>query len=175
MKAMVVAALLLCACASAKDDKKPSARPASEIVTGAGRIRGGGVRMDITIGASFARKPARGASTVIDVRLLGAASRIPLEPLRRLFPIMWAGFWINAISGVALFAADATTKGTTTVFLSKLVIIVLAVVVLMSIKKIVFGHGRAAENTTPMVRALAAVSLVLWLAAIATGRYMAYV
>ena len=81
-----------------------------------------------------------GASTVIDLRLLGAASRIPLEPLRRLFPIMWAGFWVNAISGVALFAADATTKGTTTVFLSKLVIIVLAVVVLMSIKRIVYGH-----------------------------------
>ena len=116
-----------------------------------------------------------GASTVIDLRLLGAAPRIPLEPLRRLFPIMWAGFWVNAISGVALFAADATTKGTTTVFLSKLVIIVAAVVVLLSIKKTVYGHGRAAENITVTVRALAAASLVLWLAAIATGRYMAYV
>ena len=45
----------------------------------------------------------------------------------------------------------------------------------MSIKKTVYGHGRAAENTTLTVRALAAASLVLWLAAIATGRYMAYV
>lgn len=116
-----------------------------------------------------------GASTVVAVRLLGAAPGIPLEPLRRLFPIMWAGFWINAISGVALFAADATTKGTTTVFLSKLVIIVIAVVVLMSIKRKVYGDGRAAEKTTLTVRALAAASLVLWLAAIVTGRYMAYV
>ena len=116
-----------------------------------------------------------GASTVIDLRLLGAAPCIPLEPLCRLFPIMWAGFWVNAISGVALFAADATTKGTTTVFLSKLVIIVAAVVVLLSIKKTVYGHGRAAENITVTVRALAAASLVLWLAAIVTGRYMAYV
>jgi hypothetical protein len=70
-----------------------------------------------------------GASTVIDLRLLGAAPRIPLEALRSLFPIMWAGFWINGISGVALFAADATTEGATTVFVSKLVIIVLAVIV----------------------------------------------
>jgi len=116
-----------------------------------------------------------GAITVVDVRLLGAAPGIPLEPLRRLFPIMWAGFWINAISGVALFAADATTKGTTTVFLSKLVIIVIAVVVLMSIKRKVYGDGRAAGKTTLTVRALAAASLVLWLAAIVTGRYMAYV
>jgi hypothetical protein len=116
-----------------------------------------------------------GASTVIDLRLLGAAPQIPLEPLRRLFPVMWAGFWINAISGVALFAADATTKGTTTVFLSKLAIIVIAVVVLMAIKRTVFRDGSAAEKTTVTVRALAAASLVLWLAAIVTGRYMAYV
>lgn len=116
-----------------------------------------------------------GASTVIDLRLLGAASRIPLEPLRRLFPIMWAGFWVNAISGVGLFAADATTKGTTTVFLSKLVIIVAAVVVLMSIKRMVYGHGRAVDESPLTVRVLAAASLLLWLAAIATGRYMAYV
>ena len=116
-----------------------------------------------------------GASTVIDLRLLGAAPQIPLEPLRRLFPVMWAGFWINAISGVALFAADATTKGTTTVFLSKLAIIVLAIVVLMAIKRAAFGDGSAAEKTSVTVRALAAASLVLWLAAIVTGRYMAYV
>src|SRR5688572_26358873 len=114
-----------------------------------------------------------GASTVIDLRLLGAAPQIPLKPLRRLFPVMWVGFWINAISGVALFAADATTKGTTTVFLSKLAIIVVAIVV-MAIKKMVFRDS-AAEKTTVTVRALAVASLVLWLAAIVTGRYMAYV
>jgi hypothetical protein len=116
-----------------------------------------------------------GASTVIDLRLLGAAPGIPLASLRRLFPIMWVGFWINAISGVALFAADATTKGTTTVFFSKLVVIVLAVVVLKSIKRTVYGEAGAVGETTVTVRALAAASLVLWLAAIATGRYMAYV
>ena len=116
-----------------------------------------------------------GASTVIDLRLLGAAPAIPLASLRRLFPIMWVGFWINAISGVALFAADATTKGTTTVFFSKLGIIVVAVVVLMWIRRSVYGEAGVPGKTTMTVRALAAASLVLWFAAIATGRYMAYV
>lgn len=116
-----------------------------------------------------------GASTVLDLRLLGAAPQIPLEPLRRLFPIMWAGFWVNALSGVLLFITDATTKGTTTVFLAKLVIIAAAVVVLTSIKRSVFVRG-AVTGATPMtVKALAAASLALWLAAIITGRYMAYV
>lgn len=115
-----------------------------------------------------------GASAVLDLRLVGFAPRIPLEPLRALFPIMWAGFWLNAITGVALFVADATTKGTTTVFMAKLGIIVVAVVVLFDIKRRVFG-SRASAFVTPQARALAAASLVLWLAAIVTGRYMAYV
>ena len=64
MNRLVVGVLLLTACASAKDDK-PAARPAKEIVTGAGRIRGGGVRMDVTVGAAFAQKPAVGANIAV--------------------------------------------------------------------------------------------------------------
>jgi len=116
-----------------------------------------------------------GASAVLDLRLLGAASQMPLEPLRRLFPIMWAGFWVNAISGVLLFMTDATTKGTTTVFMAKLAIIVVAVIVLTMIRRSVFGHSPVLRDPSMTVKALAAASLALWLAAIITGRYMAYV
>ena len=116
-----------------------------------------------------------GASAVINLRLLGAAPQIPLEPLRRLFPIMWAGFWVNAISGVLLFVTDATTKGTTTLFMSKLGIIVLAVIVLTAIRRSAFGHDPVSSEPPMSVKALAAASLALWLAAIITGRYMAYV
>lgn len=115
-----------------------------------------------------------GASAVLDLRLVGCAPRIPIAPLARLFPIMWWGFWVNAITGVALFVADATTKGTTTVFMAKLGIIVVAVIVLFDIKRRVYGPN-ATGAVTPQARALAAVSLVLWIAAIVTGRYMAYV
>jgi hypothetical protein len=115
-----------------------------------------------------------GASTVLDLRLIGCAPRIPVAPLVRLFPIMWAGFWLNAITGVALFIADATTKGTTTVFMAKLGIIVLAVIVLFDIKRRVYGAG-APGVITPGARVLAASSLALWLGAIVTGRLMAYV
>ena len=115
-----------------------------------------------------------GASTVLDLRLIGCAPRIPVAPLARLFPIMWAGFWLNAITGVALFVADATTKGTTTVFMAKLGIIVLAVFVLFDIKRRVYG-ANAPGVVTPMARVLAASSLALWFGAIVTGRLMAYV
>ena len=115
-----------------------------------------------------------GASAVLDLRLIGCAPQIPLAPLGKLFPIMWAGFWLNAITGVALFVADATTKGTTTVFMAKLGIIVVAVILLFDIKRRVYGAG-ATHVVGPQVRVLAAASLALWFAAIVTGRYMAYV
>ena len=116
-----------------------------------------------------------GASTVLDLRLLGCAPRIPLAPLERLFPIMWAGFWVNAISGIALFAADATTKGTTTVFMAKIAIVIVAIWVLKRMKTVVYGGGHGDADMTSRARLLAATSLALWIAAIATGRYMAYV
>jgi hypothetical protein len=115
-----------------------------------------------------------GASTVLDLRLLGCAPKIPLAPLDRLFPIMWAGFWLNALTGVALFVADATTKGTTTVFMAKLGIIVLSVIVLFDIRRRVYGRDGVAAVTS-QAQVLAAASLALWFAAIVTGRYMAYV
>lgn len=116
-----------------------------------------------------------GGNAVLDLRLLGWGKAIPLEPLEKLFPIMWAGFWVNAISGVALFVGDATTKGTTWVFMTKLVIIVVAVVMLVALRRSVYGRGAALAAETPASRALAVMSLVLWFLAIVTGRYMAYV
>jgi hypothetical protein len=116
-----------------------------------------------------------GGNAVLDLRLLGYAPGIPLASLEPLFPVMWVGFWVNAISGVALFVADATTKGTTWVFMVKLMIIVVGVLVLFAIRRTVYGEGADAARESSRGRALAAVSLALWFLAIVTGRYMAYV
>lgn len=116
-----------------------------------------------------------GGNAVLDLRLLGWGAAIPLAPLERLFPVMWTGFWVNAISGVALFVADATTKGTTWVFMTKLGIIVAGVALLIAMRRLVYGRREAVAIETPASRALAAASLVLWFLAIVTGRYMAYV
>src|SRR5579884_1471925 len=51
-----------------------------------------------------------GVSSIISLRLLGISSKIPLEPLERLYPVMWWGFWINAITGTALLMASATKR-----------------------------------------------------------------
>ena len=45
-----------------------------------------------TVGLAF----LVGINVAIDLRILGVASSMPLAPMKKLFPWMWAGFWINA-------------------------------------------------------------------------------
>jgi len=116
-----------------------------------------------------------GGNAVLDLRLLGWARAIPLAPLEKLFPAMWIGFWVNAISGVALFVGDATTKGTTWVFMTKLAIIVVGVLLLVGLKRTVYPRGDGGPIETATSRTLAAASLVVWFLAIVTGRLMAYI
>jgi hypothetical protein len=60
-----------------------------------------------TIGLGF----LVGISTGIALRMLGFTPELPLAPLGRFFPLMWAGFFVNAFSGVMLLICGATTVG----------------------------------------------------------------
>ena len=116
-----------------------------------------------------------GANWMVDLRVLGFASAIPASVLSRLFPAMWAGFWVNAVSGVLLFAGDPTTKGTTAIFMWKLAMIAVGVALMIALKRKLYGRDIDRGGASVGVKAIAAVSLVLWVAAIAAGRWMAYV
>ena len=114
-----------------------------------------------------------GANIAVDLRLLGFGRKIPLETFTIAFPVIWAGFWINTISGAMLFAADATTKGTTTIFQLKIGLIVLGIINIWLLKRAAFG-----ANLPPITipaKVLAGTSLLIWMIAIALGRFMAYV
>ena len=115
-----------------------------------------------------------GANTTLDLRLLGFGRRIPLAVMAQSFRVMWIGFWINAASGALLFAADATTKGSTRLFVMKLGLVALGVVVIMAIRRVAFGGGSDGVNVSGLAKGLAALSLVIWVAAITAGRLMAY-
>lgn len=108
-----------------------------------------------------------GANVVVDLRLLGWATAIPLTALRAVFPIMWAGFAINFATGVLLFMADATTKSVQTVFYVKLTCITLALIVARTVSK-------RLRQQDDRLRAFAIASLFLWAGAIVAGRLMAY-
>jgi len=117
-----------------------------------------------------------GFSAMIDLPLLGLSPKIPIKPMERLYPWMWWGFAINAVTGTALLIADATTKLTNPDFGVKMVFVFSGVVVLKLIRKKVFGDPQL--DVVPLsgtAKGLAWASLVCWIAAITAGRLLAYV
>jgi hypothetical protein len=114
-----------------------------------------------------------GASTVIALRLLGVAREVPLSALRRLYPLIWTGFWIQVVSGVLLLIGYPTKSLTTPTFYIKLAMIAVGMVVMVKIKK-----GLPSEPSDPAVfvrgKPLAVWSLMLWFGAITAGRFIAY-
>ena len=116
-----------------------------------------------------------GANVVVDLRLLGVANSVPLAPLKRLFPIMWLGFAINAVTGVLLVIAYPTKSLTNPDFYAKLAIIGFAVWVMAKLRKQVFDDASLSEaDMTARGVALAKWSLILWGGAITAGRLLAY-
>jgi len=116
-----------------------------------------------------------GANWALDLRLLGVGRHIPLAPMKRLFPVMWFGFWLNAATGVTLFMSDAERFGTMNLFILKLGLIAAAVSVMKFTERSVFLAADHEIALPRSARALAAVSLFFWVAAITAGRLTAYV
>lgn len=125
-----------------------------------------------TIGMSLCVGVAAG----IDLRILGFAPDVRLSPLERFFPVLWTGFWINALTGVLLLVQDATTKLTNPAFYVKMLFIAFAIVNLRMIRARIFGNpGIDDEPLSRHAKVLAATSLFLWLGAITAGRLLAYI
>ena len=116
-----------------------------------------------------------GASAVVDLRLLGIGRTIPLAPLRSLFPVMWAGFWLNLVTGTVLFAADASSRGTQWLFFWKLLFVAVGVATMILIKRHVYDANADPVVVSGTTRGLAALSLLVWVVAVVTGRLLAYV
>lgn len=116
-----------------------------------------------------------GASMALDLRILGFAPRVPMAALSKSFRIMWVGFWVNLTSGLMLFTADASTKGATRLFAFKLGLVAVGVASVLLIERVVFRDDPEGASGRWPARGLAVVSLVVWIAAITAGRFMAYV
>jgi len=113
-----------------------------------------------------------GLNAAIDLRILGVASKAPLAPMEKFFKIMWAAFWVNALSGIALLIADATTKLANPVFYIKMGFVALAIINMAALRRRVFR--RTPIDVAGFGRALAITSLIFWGGAITAGRLMAY-
>lgn len=115
-----------------------------------------------------------GLNAAIDLRLLGFAPALPVAPLRRLFPLMWAALAVNAASGIALLMADATTMMRSPIFAIKMALIVGAVVILSVMQRRLVRDSGAGDRVSIPMKWLAGASLLIWTAAITAGRLTAY-
>src|SRR5262249_31083259 len=116
-----------------------------------------------------------GANSIVSMRLLGMAPGIPLKPLRRLFPFMWAGFIGADLSGIAIGLAHASTRLWNPIFGVKLGIITIAAPIMWIMQKKIFDNPDVSEGALPKnARKIAAAQLILWLSVLVAGRLIAY-
>lgn len=124
-----------------------------------------------SIGMAF----VAGIHVVTDLRILGVAPGVPRSLMRRYLPVLWASLLVVTLSGLALLLAYPAKALTNPVFYFKLAAIVAALWIMRTLMRGVLGDSRHDAAPAPgKEKALAAVSLVLWVAVITSGRFLAY-
>jgi phosphoglycerol transferase MdoB-like AlkP superfamily enzyme len=117
-----------------------------------------------------------GGILAVDLRIMGFWQKLPLKAMSdALTPFAIMGLLVFALSGGALFAADAKDLVKNPVFLWKMLLVGLAVANALAFRK--FGSealGNPVGNASFALRISAVLSLSLWSAAIICGRMIAY-
>ena len=118
-----------------------------------------------------------GSLGLIDLRVLGYKSALPLINMRSLLPLAWIGFTLNAFSGTLLFMSNAVEFFDNIMFRWKIVLIILGGINAALLSRGIFREVPTGAAVVPTAGAkwLAATSLVFWFGAIVCGRFIAYV
>ena len=116
-----------------------------------------------------------GIGSVISLRLLGVSAKMPLRPLERLYPLMWWGFGINAVTGTALLLASASKRLVDPTFYVKMVFIFAGVAVLQLTRNRVFRSLGPDGALPESAKILAWAGLICWVGAVTAGRLLAYI
>jgi hypothetical protein len=124
-----------------------------------------------SIGMAF----VAGIHMVTDLRILGVAPGVPRSLMRRYLPVLWASLVVVTLSGLALLLAYPAKALTNPVFYFKLAAIAAALWIMRALMRGVLGEPRHDAAPAPRKeKMLAAASLVLWVAVITSGRFLAY-
>jgi hypothetical protein len=120
-----------------------------------------------------------GSTSALDLRLLGLAMREQSvsKLAERLLPWAWIGFIIQVVTGVLLFASEATKCYTNLGFQIKMVLIVLAgvnAVVFHSLAYRSVAKWDDAASAPFMAKFAGCMSIVLWFGIVAAGRWIAF-
>jgi hypothetical protein len=116
-----------------------------------------------------------GAHLATDLRILGVAPGVPLSLIRRFRPVTWAALIVVSASGVLLLVAYPAKALTNPVFYLKLLAATVALLIGRSLYRGVLRDVTGDSGQVPgKARALAALSIALWITTITSGRVLAY-
>jgi hypothetical protein len=137
----------------------------------------------LLVGHSIGMGVVVGIIFMLDLRVLGYAPAIPIRVFERCILLGWAGFALNAVTGVLMFMAYAHVLATNWTFQLKMLCIVAAGVSIWLLWRSLRQARAASEARTQAgadiqfshtAKWLAVASMLFWLGAITTGRLIAY-
>ena len=111
-----------------------------------------------------------GIGAITALRVLGFPAAVPPAAMEKFQPVFWAGFAVNAASGVLLFIGYPYKAATNPLFYVKLSCIALGIYLAVRIRNEVLRAG----VIPPHAKILASLSIAAWVSAIAAGRLLAY-
>jgi hypothetical protein len=120
-----------------------------------------------------------GSIAIVDLRLVGLTSRDRgvAQTTASVLPVTWTAFVFAAVTGGLLFASNATTYGHNLYFQVKMALIAVAGAN-MAVFHLFLNGGADSWHTaalTPMrARLVGGVSLCLWIAIAACGRWIGF-
>lgn len=115
-----------------------------------------------------------GAVVLMDLRILGLARGVEREPFLHLMRVTAAlAFPVAVLTGLALFSVRAGEYAANPAFQAKLALLVLAGLNFGAFRRIA-APAAAGAPYPPAARALAALSIVLWLAVLVAGRFIGF-
>ena len=124
-----------------------------------------------TVGMAF----LAGTNVGMDLRVIGFAPKVPLSLFEKFFLVMKISFVVNAVSGVLLLIAYPAKALTNPLFYIKLLLIAVGLIQAVWMRSHVLRNPVTdVEGPSNKAKAMAAASLVVWAAAVAAGRLLAY-
>jgi hypothetical protein len=115
-----------------------------------------------------------GVLVLVDLRVLGNVTQLPLTAMRPLMKLVWWAFLLNLVTGLLIFASDAERYYGSTNFRIKIASVLLAIGLAVPVQRYLRDAGAATAGAPSGVRLAAGSSIGLWAVAIVSGRLMAY-
>src|SRR5262249_19749272 len=110
-------------------------------------------------------------NAIVSGRMLGFAKTIPFKQLKRLFPVMWIGLVVTAITGTLLVMAAAEKRVPNPILWVKMAFIFVATPMMWKFQMKVFEDPSVNDSNVPRsARTMAAWQIALWILILISGR-----